>query len=384
MNAIAPPSGFPKNMLVIFLFIQAIMNGQTFFIVFYGGKFGLAEIDSDVLHQMILFLAPVFLQIRREQDNQLPWESICNQFKHQFQIPLMILNGGLLQIPWICFLLGPRNIAIEMPEGEIFAKYVSESNEHGIGHITIETRNTREIFDVSTDQITRFPTSDELRKSDEEFASRKDAEAATETSEAFNEQMRERSKNVGFPGIQRYYPNFSQETLRILFLLCRRFNIVPDFTYQFNLIVLRLLPLGDQSRFPLPQLSEEDQKDFEAFKQKYNTQMVGRVIKSKTGRFQESQASSLPDHLRRLFEYFCFLLEIESPSQEDVDKFLQKVDVYFEQLATNMSTKSGSALTFPDSYWTQPEFGVVLKNSKNTMLQSLFKMPSSFPPDVFV
>ena len=123
------------------------------------------------------------------------------------------------------------------------------------------------------------------------------------------------------------------------------------------------------------------------FEEKYNTAkrddipILGSVIKSKTGRFQ---ASNLPDHLRRLFEYFCSLLDIESPTQEDVNAFLMRGDVYFEQLAINMSTISGNVLEFPDSYWTQPEFGVVLKNSKNTMLQSLFKMPSSFPSDVFV
>jgi hypothetical protein len=48
-----------------------------------------------------------------------------------------------------------------------------------------------------------------------------------------------------------------------------------------------------------------------------------------------------------------------------------------------MSTTSGSALEFPDSYWTNPEFGVELRSSKNTMIQFLFKMPSSFPSDVF-
>ena len=179
--------------------------------------------------------------------------------------------------------------------------------------------------------------------------------------------------------------------MKILFILCQKCGISPDFSYSFNLLVLRFLPffnqLSEQPLFSLLQLSEQDNKALKEFEEKYNTAkrddipILGSVIKSKTGRFQ---ASNLPDHLRRLFEYFCSLLDIESPTQEDVNAFLKRGDVYFEQLARNMSTISGNVLEFPDSYWTQPEFGVVLKNSKNTMLQSLFKMPSSFPSDVFV
>ena len=389
---IAPPPGFPKSMLVILLFIQAIKNGLTFFLVFHNGKFELAEIEGGVLQEMMIFLGNFFRQIRRGQTD-FPWQDICTEFKGLFHSPLMILNGQLWPIPWFSFILGPRNVALKISSStvpqEIVAIYRGESQTYG--NSVFESRHTKEIFDVPNTCITRLPTSVELDRSDKEFAARNEAEAATETSKALQKQREERGKIVKFPGIQHHYPLLPQGTLKILFILCQKCGISPDFSYSFNLLVLRFLPffnqLSEQPLFSLLQLSEQDNKAFKEFEEKYNTAkrddipILGSVIKSKTGRFQ---ASNLPDHLRRLFEYFCSLLDIESPTQEDVNAFLKRGDVYFEQLARNMSTISGNVLEFPDSYWTQPEFGVVLKNSKNTMLQSLFKMPSSFPSDVFV
>lgn len=166
---------------------------------------------------------------------------------------------------------------------------------------------------MRTDQITRFPTSVELNESDKNFAAQKEEKEATETSKALQEQREERGKIVKFLEIQHYYPLFSQETLKILFLLCQKCEISPDFSYSFNLLVLRVLPffnqLSEKPLFSLPQLSEQDNEAFEKFEKKYNTAkrgdipILGSVIKSKTGRFQKS---NLPDHLRRLFEYFCF------------------------------------------------------------------------------
>jgi hypothetical protein len=396
MDALAPPSGFPKNIWVIFLFIQAIANGQTFFIVFYGGKFGLAEIDSDVLHQMMIFLGPVIQQIRRGQGNQLPMEDICNQFRSKFQVPLMNLNGSLLEIHWICFLLGPRNIVVEMPEGEILAKYQSESKEKGISHITIETRNTREIFDVPTYQIKRFPTPDELTKSDEDFAARKKAEEAKAKAAeqaAFVEELKAK-KGADDPLAQlslTHYPTMqqiSEATLMVLFLICKMTNTPIEWgNYQFILCVTRLVGFGDQSRFEHPLLSKEDITLFQDFKFNYATNFAGRVMSSTTRRVKVQLKPKSPgdpplslpnDPKIRLFEYWCMLMGV-SPKDEDIFRdFLTRDANFFKTLARDMSKdpqedpemKSAmkSALTFPPLYWVQPEPGICTRITPSVML----------------
>lgn len=392
-----PPSNLPPALFPVFFLLTSLFSNTVAFLVFRDGKFHWLVIHDDLLRL-----------VKNVQDqlgsDEINWEKLCIFFMKRVSRLFFYFGQSLIDVEWKDVLFPRRIMMIMCPDGRVvparykehFGEMWSDKTNQNEHFITFEVRGTSELFTIPiTDIITHIPSRKDIEEYDQYFEKKKldermilEEKQATETSEAFNEQMRERSKNVGFSEVQRYYPNFSQETLRILFLLCRRFNIVPDFTYQFNLIVLRLLPLGDQSRFPLQQLSEENQEALKAFEQKYDAQMVGRVIKSKTGRFQESRASSLPDHLRRLLEYYCLRKQIVNPSQKQVDFFLKGtntyLNIYFKVLATNMSTKSGSALTFPDSYWTQPEFGVVLKNSKNTMLQSLFKMPSSFPPDVFV
>jgi len=388
-----PPANLPLALFPVFFFLTSLFSNTVAFLVFRDGKFHWLIIHDDLL-RLVRSVQAQF------GSNEINWERLCNCFMKDVSFLPFYFGQSLLEVKWKDVLFPRRIMMIMCPSGRIvparykehFGEMWSEKTNQNEHFITFEVRGTGELFTIPiTDIITHVPSKKDIEDYDQYFERKKldervnlEEKAAAEASEEFKERMRQRCKDVRFSEVQRYYPLFSQETLRILFLLCRRFNIVPDFIYKFNLFVLRLLSLGDQSRFHLPQLSEEDQAAFEAFEQEYDTKMVGRVIKSKTGRFQESQVSNLPDHLRRLFEYFCFLLDIESPTQEDVNAFLEKGDAYFEQLARNMSTISGDVLEFPDSYWTQPEFGVVLKDSKNTMLQSLFKMPSSFPPEVFV
>lgn len=392
MDALAAPlatpsSNLPPALLPVFFFLTSLFSNNVAFLVFRDGKFHWLVIHDDLL-RLVKSLQSQF------PFEEIDWEQLCKHFVTRIPHLPFYFGQTIIDVDWKNILFRRRVMKIKLPDATIvIAKYLehfgeswnetTHMNEH---FLTFEIRGTGEHVTIPlSDIITHVPIKDDVvsydnsleKKKNEEVAKAQEKESA-EASEAYKEQMIERGVIVSFPNIQRHYPNFSIPTLQVLFFLCRRFKIVPDFTYQFNLLVFRLLSLGDQSRFPLPHLSEEDQNAFEAFQQKYR---VGYVVKSKTGRFQ---ASSLPDNLRRLFEYHCFLLEIESPSQEDVDEFLQKGETYFSKLVTNMSTTSGSALTFPDLYWTQSEFGVELRSSKHTMLQFLFKMPSSFPPDVFV
>jgi hypothetical protein len=119
--------------------------------------------------------------------------------------------------------------------------------------------------------------------------------------------MRERGSIVGHLEIQRYYPLFSIGSLQALFQICKNFGIFPDFTYEFNLVVDRFQKLGDHSSFAIQQLSEDDQKAFDAFSTKYMNEIVGRVIRSKTARFKQSK---LPVYLFRVFEYYCYLFQM--------------------------------------------------------------------------
>ena len=392
----APPSNLPPALLPVFFFLTSLFSNNVAFLVFRDGKFHWLIIRDELLRLVKSLQSQFPLE-------EIDWHKLCEHFVNRIPHLPFYFGQTIIDVDWKNILFRRRVMKIKLPDGSIvIAKYLehfgeswnktNRMNEH---FLTFEVRGTGEHVTIPlSDIITHVPTKDDVVSYDNANEKIKNEEVATaqkkelaKASEAYNKQMIERGVIASFPNIQRYYPNFSIPALQVLFLLCRRFKIVPDFTYQFNLIVLRLLPLGDQSRFLLPQLSDEDQKDFEAFQQKYNAEMVGQVIKSKTGRFQESQASSLPDHLRRLLEYYCLRKQIVYPSQKQVDFFLKGtntyLNIYFKVLATNMSTTSGNVLEFPDSYWTQSEFGVVLKDSENTMLQSLFKMPSSFPPDVF-
>lgn len=387
----APPANLANEFFPVFFLIISLLKNHAEFLVFHNGR-----LEWLLLHER---LVDTVTQLRHQIPvHEINWQRLCQHFLTTF--PFLLFDLGqqdVRKIDWKNVIFLRRTIMIRLENGIIVpAKYVENFGKMPCDSTGIDEHHIKcqirciddEIIIPISAIVDHMPSKKvvegyekELKRVEQLNKEKADAEAAAKASDESREQLMKRGENVGFSKVQRYYPNFSQETLRILFLLCRRFNIVPDFTYQFNLTVLRLLSLGDQSRFPLPQLSEEDQEAFEAFEQKYNTEMVGRVIKSKTGRFQ---ASSLPDHLHRCFEYDCFLLEIDSPTQEDADAFLQRGEAYFSTLATNMSTKSESALTFPESYWTQSEFGVELRHLKNPMPHLIFKMLASFPSDVFV
>jgi hypothetical protein len=386
----APPSNLPLALLPVFFFLTSLFSNNVAFLVFRDGEFHWLVIHDDLLRLVKSLQSQVPLE-------QIDWHKVCNHFVTRIPHLPFYFGQTFIDVDWKNILFRRRVMKIKLPDGTIvIAKYLehfgeswnetTRMNEH---YLTFEIRGTGEHITIPLSNIiTHVPIKADLVSYDNALEKKKNEEAAkdqekesAEASEAYKAQMIERGVIVSFPKIQRHYPNFSIPTLQVLFFLCRRFKIVPDFTYQFNLLVFRLLLLGDQSRFSFPQLSEEDQDAFEAYEKEYKTKMVGCMIKSKTGRFQ---ASSLPENLLRLFEYHCLLFEIESPAQEDADEFLKKGETYFSNLAINMSTTSGSALAFPDLYWTRSEFGVELRSSKNTMIQFLFKMPSSFPPDVFV
>ena len=132
-----------------------------------------------------------------------------------------------------------------------------------------------------------------------------------------------------------------------------------------------MLSFGDQTQFQLPKLSEEERKNFEVFKKKYNTEMGGNRICSKTTRSQES--SGIPENQKRLFEWYVFVYGFDTDlTPEEVRAFLvrsekseersEKSEEKNQLLATNMATLV-EALSLPDSYWTQPEHGVEVKQN---------------------
>jgi hypothetical protein len=75
-----------------------------------------------------------------------------------------------------------------------------------------------------------------------------------------------------------------------------------------------------------------------------------------------------------VFEYYLHLFYFESISDKDVREFLQRIEGENAILALSMKTDV-EALSLPDSYWVQPEQGVVVKElkSKFTMLHHLLR-----------
>lgn len=155
----------------------------------------------------------------------------------------------------------------------------------------------------------------------------------------------------------KYYPLLSDHLLQILYHLSVRCNIAIQLEYAFNLIVFRLLSFGDQTQFQLPQLSEEEREKFEVFKTKYNTEMGGNWIRSKTTRSQEP--SGIPENQKRLFEWYVFMYDFDTAlTPEEVRVFLMRSEEINQRLAKNMESDV-EALSLPNSYWTQPKHGVV-------------------------
>jgi len=380
-----PPAGFPSHLLSVFFLITGIFGNNVAFLVFFNGRREWLMLD----HRLIDAVKNLQRQIPIDQ---IEWQRLCQHFLTNFTTLPFHLPQRIQEIEWSNVIFVKRNLQIHLADGrQVPAKYIenfgemwceqSGKNEH---HIRCQIRGTPEevIIPISA-IVTHILSKKDVSQYDENLAQKKaeekavrDAEEAKQHSEAYKTQMRERGEIVGFPKIQRNYPLFSEVSMKVLFLLCKRFGIALDFSYKFNLLVRRLVCLVDQSEFQ--ELVEEDQKAFIAFMEKYMDQFVGRVIVSKTVRFQQS---NLPDHLRGLFEIHCLQIENHSPTQTDVDSFLEKGDESFSTIAASISE---NALALPDTFWTQPEFGVLTKQKKGyPMFQFLFPLPKDFPEDIF-
>ena len=380
-----PPVGFPIHLLSVFFLITAIFRNNVAFLVFFNERREWLMLDQ------ILIDAVRELQLRIPID-QIDWQRLCQHFLTNFTTLPFYLNQGIQEINWNDVIFVRRNLLIRLEDGrQVLAKYIenfgemwceqSGRNEH---HIRCQIRGTDEVVIIPISAIVNHILSKkDVSQYDENLAKQKakekaarDTEEAKQQSEAYKAQMKERGKIVSFPQIQRNYPLLSEVSMKVLFLLCKRFGIALDFTYQFNLLVRRLVCIGDQSNFQ--ELAEEDQEAFMAFMERYMNQFVGRVIVSNTIRFQKS---NLADKLRGLFEIHCLRNKIYSPTQADVDSFLSKSDEFFVKFA---ATISENALALPDTYWTQAEFGVLTKKKKGYgMCQFLFPTPKEFPKDIF-
>ncbi len=382
-----PPASLLAYLLPVFFLITALFRNNVAFLVFCDGRLEWLMLDQ------IMIDAVRELQLQIPID-QIDWQRLCQHFFSQFQRLPFYLDQRIQGIDWNDVIFFRRTLLIRVEDGrEVLAKYIEDfgemwcehtrKNEH---HIRCQIRGTDEQVIISISAIVNhIPSKKDVSQYDEKIAQEKanekaarDAEEAKQQSEAYKAQMMERGNIVEFPKMQRNYPLFSEVSMKILFLLCKRFGTGLEFTRLFNRIVRRIRHLGDQSRFPSVELSEADQKDFEAFKEKYMTKFVGRVIVSNTIRFQQS---NLPDHLRGLFEIHCHQNQNYSPTQANVDSFLEKGDEFFAKLDT---TTSENAMALPDEYWTQPEFGVFTRQKKSyPMCEFLFPMPKFFPEEIF-
>ncbi len=383
-----PPVGFPPHLLPVFFLITAIFRNNVAFLVFFNERR-----EWLMLHQRLIdAVKELQLQIPIHQIN---WKILCQEFLTNFTTLPFYLNQWIQEIDWNNVIFLRRTLLIRLEDGkQVPAKYMENLGEmlckksrRRKHHIKCQIRGTPEevIIPISA-IVNHIPSKKDVSEYDEKLAQQKakekaarDAEEAKQQSEAYKAQMKERGKIVSFPQIQYHYPLFSDASMKALFLLCKRFQIALEFTYQFNLIVRRLVCLGDQSRFDSQEFSEEYQKDFEAFLEKYMDQFVGRVFVSNRIRFQQS---ILPDNLRCIFEIDCHRKENYFPNQEYVKSFLEKGDKFFTQIAVTISE---NALALPDIYWTQAEFGVLTKQKKGSeFLQFLFPMPNEFASDIFV
>lgn len=362
-----PPAGLPNHLLPVFYLITAIFSNIVAFLVFFNGRREWLMLDESLID------AVRELQLRIPID-QIDWQRLCQHFLTNFTTLPFYLNQGIQEIDWNNVIFLRRTLLIRLEDGrEVLAKYIENFGEMKCEktgrtehYIRCQIRGTPEVDVIPISAIlNHMPSRKDIINYDEK-----------QQSDAYNAQMRKRGEIVSFPQIQRNYPLFSEVSMKILFFLCKRFGIALDFTYQFNLLVRRLVCLGDQSNFQ--ELAEEDQEAFMAFMERYMNQFVGRVIVSNTIRFQQS---NLADKLRGLFEIHCHRNQNYSPTQADVDSFLSKGDEFFAKFA---ATISENALALPDTYWTQAEFGVLTKKKKGYgMCQFLFPTPNEFPKDIF-
>ncbi len=364
-----PSVGFPIRLLSVFFLITAIFRNNAAFLVFFNERREWLILDQ----RLVDAVRELQLQIPIDQ---IDWQRLCQHFLTNFTTLPFYLNQGIQEIEWCNVIFLKRNLRIDLKDGrQVIAKYIenfgemwcehTKKNEH---HIRCQIRGTDEVVIIPISAIlTHILSNNDLYQYDENLAS-----------EACKAKMRKRGEIVSFPQIQRNYPIFSEVSMKVLFLLCKRFGIALEFTYRFNLIVRRLVCLGDQSIYSPPELAEEDQEAFMAFMERYMNQFVGRVIVSNTIRFQQS---NLPDKLRGLFEIYCHRSQNYSPTQADVDSFLSKSDEFFVKFAVTILE---NAFALPDTYWTQPEVGVLTKQKKNyPMCHFLFPMPKDFPKDIF-
>jgi hypothetical protein len=422
-----PPTDLLEYLVPVFFLITALFRKNVAFLVFFDGKIEWLMLDQ----RMIDAVRDFQLQIRIDQ---IDWHRLCQHFFSQFQQLPFYLHQRIQGIDWNDVIFFRRTMQVRLQNGRIvYARYIEDfgempcdqsgKNEH---HIKCQIRGTDEEVVIPISAIlNHIPPRKDVDEYDEKLAQEKakekatrDAEEAQQQSEAYKAQMMERGEIIAFPKIQRDYPLFNPEFMLILFFICKKNGIEIGFGYRFNLIVRRLVCFvrrsksqRDQPGSPpqnLPkeynkaleffmkkstsQFPEEDIKAFEAFVDKYMTQFVGRVIRSRTIRFQLFIApieSRIPEYLHRVFEYHCHLTKNYSPTQADVDAFLKKGDEYFSRLAEEMTTRSENPLTLSDEYWTNwREFGVLtmVTKSRYTMCEVIFPMiptPTPFPCDLF-
>ena len=322
-----------------------------------------------------------FLEVVQNLRNGVPlervdWNGSCERILQIVtQIPFF-LGHGIIKVTLNDIILPRRrNVKIRLEGGEIvLAKYLGcESINRDENSFVFMVQGTDERVTIPiVNIITHATTREEVESYHKDLERKKqlekekaEAKAAAEASDAFKDQMRQKGAIVDKSKPQRNYPVLSDHLLQILYHLSVRYNVKIGFKYRFNLLVFRLLSFGSQIRFQLPQLSEEERVNFEAFKTKYNNEMVGRVIRSRKARFQAPEPSGIPEDLKRLFEYYCNLFELGLEDYYgNVTGFLQRGERYYASLAETMAT-SVEALSLPDSYWVQPEQGVEVKKLKS-------------------
>jgi hypothetical protein len=362
MDALTIPVGLGSVLIPVFFLINALFQNNVAFLVFFDQRIEWLLLDDRLVNMV------------RQLQQQLPlheidWKRLCQHFFDTYPLLPFYLGREVREISWNDVIFVRRTMQIRLQDGRlVLAKYIKyienfrempchqfKMNEH---HIKCQIRGTGEEVTIPISAIVNhIPSRKDVAEYDQKIAQQKDeekaaidAKAAAEASDAFKDQMRQRGAIVDKSSPQRYYPLLSDHLLQILYHLSVRCKVKIGFEYKFNLLIFRLLSFGDQSQFPLPQLSEEKKTEFESFKTKYNNEMVGRVICSKTARYKVPESSE-----------------------------------ELKQSSDGRSSKSVEALSLPDSYWIQPEEGVEVRELKsgNPMFHHLLTNRKVFEQLVF-
>jgi hypothetical protein len=135
------------------------------------------------------------------------------------------------------------------------------------------------------------------------------------------------------------YPLLNDSDLKVLFLLVKKLEMAFKRSYEFNLLVIRLLACGSQERFveELPALVDSDESLIRQFVKDYNQFFMGYPMTSQTLR--------------------CSKISVQQV-------FLEHAKI----AQCTLRITSQCALSLPPSYFTDPEPKVELRKGHHDLI----------------